>query len=228
MRRNRDKEKKHKRKQILSTGKLTQALGSLGLAAIIGISGQLNPNLADAAVLNGWTFNPTTNQLEIRVQEDTTPEYFFLQEPPRIVVDLPNTELGNVKPQQDYSGLVRQVRVGQFSEGVTRIVLEIAPQVVLSSPQIELQKLESKTGENRWRIRPLISQTVTSPSRTTMPPVSSSSVSNQVTVTVPPLNSRVSPSSNETSQIEPTSSSPPWQGKYPIIEFGQPLPKSPD
>ncbi|HEY9894124.1 MAG TPA: hypothetical protein V6D34_01720, partial [Candidatus Sericytochromatia bacterium] len=46
---------------------------------------------AQAASLTNWSFDPTVNQLEITVKDGTTPRYFLMAQPARIVVDLPDT-----------------------------------------------------------------------------------------------------------------------------------------
>ena len=117
--------------------------------------------IAFSTVLANWRFDPAESQLEITLNDGTTPRYFLLAQPPRIVIDLPNTQLGRAETQQTYSGAVRQVRVSQFQEDVTRIVLELSPDVVLLPQQVELQQLNSSEGENRWLVRPLIAQTPT-------------------------------------------------------------------
>lgn len=55
---------------------------------------------ATVAKLNKWYFNPKSQQLEICLSSATTPEYFYLNQAPRLVVDLPNTQLGNVDTQK--------------------------------------------------------------------------------------------------------------------------------
>jgi N-acetylmuramoyl-L-alanine amidase len=175
----------------------------MGLATIVVVQSGTKP-ISPSATLSNWRFDPATNQLEITLEAQTTPNYFLLEQPLRIVVDLPNTQLGKVTTQQDYSGVVRQVRVSQFDKNVTRIVLELAPGTVLNTGQmVQLQRtaLPSAQGD-RWVLRPQIApQTPALP--TTLPPATPPSPQQPI-VSVPPL-----PSSTTT---------------IPIIEFGQPLP----
>ncbi len=153
-----------------------------------------------AGKLTQWSFDPNQNQLEFTLEESTTPKYFVLENPVRIVIDLPNTDLGNVKTKENYSSMVREVRLSQFEEGVTRLVLELSAEVELTSEQISLEKIASNAEGTRWRLR------------------KNANKSGDVTVTVPPLqpqpeNSNVT---DENSQLG---------SKSPIIQFGQPLPK---
>jgi len=137
--------------------------------ALTGIS--LVTQATAALALSQWSYDPTTQQLEVMVKAGVTPKYFVMAQPARIVVDLPDTEMGDVKPKESFTGAIRQVRVSQFQPGVTRVVLELAPEVELAPGQV---KLEAKG--DRWVLRPLIADNSTlatqpakSPSLTTKP-----------------------------------------------------------
>lgn len=108
---------------------------------------------APFAILDNWRFSPEALQLEFALSAGTTPHYFYLAQPPRIVVDLPNTKLGYVPTQQNYSGVIQRVRVSQLNVGVTRIVLDLAPGSSLDPNQVKLQPV-SKKNLTRWVLRP--------------------------------------------------------------------------
>lgn len=108
---------------------------------------------AQAATLTQWRYDADQEQLEFTVAEGTTPTYFLLAEPARIVVDLPGTDMGAVPDQQTFGGSVRLVRVNQFQPGRTRIVLELSPTAVLADGQVELQP--ASEGSGGWVLRPL-------------------------------------------------------------------------
>lgn len=116
---------------------------------------------AIAAPLENWRFDPNTNQLEVTVPAGITPRYSLLAQPTRIVLDLPETQIGTVDPRGTYSGAVREVRVSQFQPNVARIVLELAPNIVLSNPQAQLQQVKdsaqtrSASQNVRWTLRPV-------------------------------------------------------------------------
>ncbi|MCU0549358.1 MAG: AMIN domain-containing protein [Leptolyngbya sp. Prado105] len=108
---------------------------------------------AIAAPIENWRFDPTTSQLEVTVAAGITPKYSFLSNPSRIVLDLPNTQVGQAPPQQTYSGSVRQVRVFQFQPDTARIVLELASDQTLSDSQVQLQQAQGS--DKTWTLRPL-------------------------------------------------------------------------
>jgi hypothetical protein len=115
---------------------------------------------AQAAELTSWQFDPITHQLAVSLPTGITPRYFLLAQPARIVMDLPDTQMGDVPAEQTYSGAVRQIRVAQFQEGLTRIVIELSPDTVLAPGQVQLQQAAAQPQENaaeaRWVLRPLI------------------------------------------------------------------------
>ena len=123
-----------------------------------------------AAPLTGWQYDPTANQLEVTLKDGVQPRYFLMARPARIVLDLPNTEVGNVQRQQTYEGAVRQVRVSQIKPGLTRIVLELSPDATLLRGQAQLQRVgDAEQASDRWVLRPLLAQASANQSTTSTP-----------------------------------------------------------
>ena len=221
----------------INANQILPAIGVSLFALII-----LSPSISFAqavAQLDNWQFNPKTQQLKINLSATVKPQYFYLPEPPRLVLDLPNTKLGKVATQRDYSGAIQKIRISQMNENVTRIVLDLAPGTQLQSNQIELLPL-SPQKPTRWVFSPHITFSPAQNLSTTLPPStnliprSRSAITNpqQPFITVPPLNSQ-NPASVPNSPIpsamfpKPTvnkNNSPNNPTEIPIIEFGQPLP----
>ena len=201
-------------------------LSLIGTIAMVALEAGSIP--APAAVLSEWRYDPAANQLEVRLQAQTTPQYFVLAQPPRIVLDLPNTLVGKVVTQQNYSGAVRKVRVSQFQPDVTRIVLELSPEVVLAIGQMQLQRAPSGKGD-RWLLRPGISAQNTSNLPSTVPPVNGGS--QQVVVTNVPPSATLPPAIVSVPPLTPINPGVSPAGEAyskPVIKFGQPLPVTPD
>ncbi|MEA5582987.1 AMIN domain-containing protein [Nodularia harveyana UHCC-0300] len=190
---------------------------------------------APVAKLDNWRFDPETIKLEINLSANTTPEYFYLAEPPRLVVDLPNTQLGYVPTVQNYWGAIQRIRVSQLNETVTRIVLDLAAGNFVDPNQIQLQ-LVSRQNPTRWVLSPRITS-YTPPaqngnflSRPNLPPTNYLQLPStlplttpnpqQPFVTVPPLTPRNSPLPPGSFPQQPDVSN------IRVIEFGQPLPKT--
>jgi N-acetylmuramoyl-L-alanine amidase len=183
---------------------------------------------APTAELNNWRYNLETQQLEITLSAGVTPGYFYLPQPPRLVVDFPNTKLGNVSTRENYPGKIQRIRFSQLTPNVTRIVFDLTPETPLD--QLQLLPQQNHT---RWSLHPYVSHPSNSAPASQLAPLPSSVLPPSINVTtnspqpfiiVPPLNSPV-PNSNTASsptKILNTTVSP--VTKIPVIEFGQPLP----
>jgi hypothetical protein len=150
----------------LGLATLTAISNPLLRLSLIGIGAIAIPSItpAQAATLTNWQFDPNTRELWVTVPEGTTPRYFLLAEPPRIVLDLPNTQVGGVPEQQTFDGTVRQIRVGQFQPGLTRIVIELAANAEFAPGQVELRQ-----EGDRWLLRPLLTDGAATPDIATAP-----------------------------------------------------------
>ena len=178
---------------------------------------------AQAALLADWRFDTATNQLQVTLQDRATPRYFFLDQPTRIVLDLPNTKLGKVTTQQNYSGAVRRVRVSQFQENVTRIVMELSPEVVLAPERVQLQRVQPQLSRGeRWLLRPGIARQST-PAQTQKPPILPGTLPSATLGTQQPA--VISVPTLEQSAVNPvTSSITPISTTLPPATFGSQQP----
>ncbi len=138
----------------LAIGATVVTLPQIGLAQN-GTAQNSPPAAKTATPLARWSFDPTTNKLEVTLPEGSTPRYFLMAQPARIILDLPNTAIGTVTTQKTYPGAVRQIRVSQFQPGVTRFVLELAKDTVLAPEQVQLQQVGNASAK-RWVLRPVI------------------------------------------------------------------------
>jgi len=117
----------------------------------LGMSGLLPGNEVQARALSQWSFNPDTYQLKFKTESVIKPELFLLENPTRIVIDLPETTLNQKSVHQNYSGLVNAMRIAQFQPNVTRIVLELSPEAKLVSSPPHLKPVEVLQGEH-WQL----------------------------------------------------------------------------
>jgi N-acetylmuramoyl-L-alanine amidase len=88
------------------------------------------------------------------------PRAQLLTNPTRIVVDLPNTQLGNTGTSQAVGGAIREVRAGQFDRQTARLVIELAPGYSLNPQDVRVQGLRP----NQWAVQ------LPTPSQTAAPP----------------------------------------------------------
>lgn len=113
-----------------------------------------------AEELDNWSFDTATNELTFSLSDTVLPEFFLLAEPPRLVLDIPNTQIGAVEPEQVYSGAVQTIRVAQHAPDQVRVVIELAPDTVLSPDQADIQ-FDDNNGQRYWRFRPLLADSTT-------------------------------------------------------------------
>ncbi|MCC5609007.1 AMIN domain-containing protein [Nostoc sp. CHAB 5834] len=157
-----------KTRQFCQWRKQLFSISLLGFCAAIALE-TCTTAATPVAKLENWRFSPKTQQLEITLSAGTTPRYFYLAQPSRLVVDLPNTKLGKVTTQQNYSGAIKSIRVSQLNAFDTRIVLDLAPGAVLNPKQIQLQPV-SRKNSTRWVLRPVISGKTTAVKPGNSPP----------------------------------------------------------
>ena len=129
----------------------------VGLVGLLTAGMAIAATTAQAADLKAWRYDPSARQLEVTIKEGVTPRYFLMAQPARIVMDLPDTEVGEVSVKENYSGAIRQVRVSQFQPGLTRIVMELSADAVFAPGQVKLEK----TNKSTWVLRPLIANAST-------------------------------------------------------------------
>jgi N-acetylmuramoyl-L-alanine amidase len=102
-----------------------------------------------AATLESWRFDSSQNQLEINTDTGVQPQAQLVFNPTRLVIDLPGTRFGRRQVTQPASGGYRLLRVGQFNQEMSRIVIELTPGYTIDPNQV---KFESKSA-NRWVVQ---------------------------------------------------------------------------
>jgi beta-lactamase class A len=119
------------------------------LTGLIGGASLLLTFPAQASKLTSWQFNPSRNQLDITTDRGVRPKAILLDGPDRVVVDLPGAKIDRATIRKQYSGAVREVRIGQVDDQNVRLVIELAPGYGVSSENIMIQ------GDlpSRWMIK---------------------------------------------------------------------------
>ncbi|WP_375510968.1 N-acetylmuramoyl-L-alanine amidase [uncultured Nostoc sp.] len=112
---------------------------------------------AMAARLQSWRFDTNQNRLEINTSGDVQPQAQLIFNPTRLVIDLPGTTFGRPQLTQSVGGAIRAIRVGQFDEQTTRIVVELTPGYTLDPKGVQFV---GTTGESpagtlgeRWMVQ---------------------------------------------------------------------------
>ncbi len=147
-------DKQIKNKQFIQQCKRLISLLLFSYGAVIALD--TNSSIAaPTGKLENWRFSPQSSQLEFSVSAASRPQFFYLSQPPRIVIDLPDTKLGNVPTKENYNGAIQGIRISQLNEDVTRIVMDLAPGVFFDRDRVQLQPV-SWQNPTVWVFRPSI------------------------------------------------------------------------
>ncbi|MBD2292854.1 N-acetylmuramoyl-L-alanine amidase [Anabaena sphaerica FACHB-251] len=104
---------------------------------------------ATAAKLESWRFDTNQNRLEINTSSPVQPQAQLIFNPTRLVIDLPDTSFGRSQLTQQIGGAIRAIRIGQFDQQTTRVVVELTPGYTLDP---NLVKFTASTG-SRWLVQ---------------------------------------------------------------------------
>lgn len=94
---------------------------------------------AKAGQLTTWQFDANQNRLEFTTDEDVQPRAQLVFDPTRLVIDLPGIYLGSSPVTQEIGEAIQQVRIGQFDQQTTRVVIELAPGYVIDPQQVRFR-----------------------------------------------------------------------------------------
>ncbi|MFS8783890.1 N-acetylmuramoyl-L-alanine amidase [Synechococcus sp. R6-6] len=96
-----------------------------------------------------WYYDPQQGRLEVNTQGEVRPFLFVLQNPPRVVLDFPNTRFGREPQTQTFAGRVASVQISQLTDTITRFVLYLQPDQPLSLNHLQLLT----AGPSRWAVQ---------------------------------------------------------------------------
>ncbi len=136
---------------------LQLALQQWVLGGVIGAIGAVTASAAQAAPLEEFQYNSQTDQLSFVLPDGVTPRYFLMAQPARIVVDIPDTQIGDLPLEQTFAGAVKRVEVTQVQPQLARVILEMSPQAMFARGQVSLQNVgDAAPQKDRWVLKPLL------------------------------------------------------------------------
>ena len=92
-----------------------------------------------AGKLLSWRFVNNENKLFFNTESPVQPKALLINNPSRIIIDLPNTQLGRSPINQPISREIRSIRIGQFDENTTRLVIEFAPGYTVDPTKVKVK-----------------------------------------------------------------------------------------
>ena len=103
---------------------------------------------ARAGKLLFWDFKSDRNQLTFVTDEGVQPAAQLITNPGpnRVVIDLPGTNLGRSTINKSIGKAFNRVRIGQFDEKTTRIVIELAPGYTIDPTKVKFKGISA----TRW------------------------------------------------------------------------------
>lgn len=118
--------------------RIARAFSSCLLGVLLSLSAA--PGWAITQLTN-WQFDPRFQQLALFTDGPVQPKVSVVENPVRIIIDLPSTDL--LAPSEiPMSGPVRSLRAGQFDPETTRLVLEMAEgEAVPRLDQVQLRHM---------------------------------------------------------------------------------------
>lgn len=94
---------------------------------------------AEAAKLQFWRFDANQNRLDFSTDAAVQPKAQLIFNPTRLVIDLPGTTRSDPTETQQLGGAIRSIRVGQFENQTTRLVLELSPGYTLDPQKVKFR-----------------------------------------------------------------------------------------
>ena len=103
---------------------------------------------AKAGKLLFWDLDSDLDQLTFVTEEAVQPLAKLITNPApnRLVIDLPGTNLGRSTINKSVGKAINRVRIGQFNDRTTRIVLELAPGYTIDPAKVKFKGISS----TRW------------------------------------------------------------------------------
>ena len=111
---------------------------------------------ARAETLTAWQFDPVTQQLTLTLPTGVVPQYALSAAGDRLVLTVPNTQLGPVPTTAIYDGPIQHIQLFPGNSGV-EIVFTLAPGVALAADPAQLVSVVSGA-ETRWVFTPMLAQ----------------------------------------------------------------------
>jgi len=93
---------------------------------------------ADAARLMFWRFDAAQNRLMFSTDEAVQPKARLLQNPTRLVIDLPGVDVAAVERQQWREGAIATIQAQVVDPQTSQLVVEMAPGYTLDPQQIRI------------------------------------------------------------------------------------------
>ncbi|MDJ1176747.1 AMIN domain-containing protein [Roseofilum capinflatum] len=182
---------------------MKMTVNGLGWLGAIALSFLACPSLAGE--LRQWQYDPLKTELELTLAGEISPRYFVFENPLRVIIELPNTEIQVPIEKNSYSGAVQQISLERSNANQTQLILYLSPGVRLAPESVAIESYPTSAGLYKMAIRPLMTQDP-STSVLNLPPGRFEPPANQPLVSVPDLFPRSQPPATQTEEPTPGAS----------------------
>lgn len=110
-------------------------LSITGLASSLAIAAPI----AQANRLETFVYDLTDSKIEFSLKNDIEPKGIVINNPTRIVIDLPGIVYQGPTVRRRVGKGVQAVRVGQVDANTTRMVVEFSPEVTINPQELKLK-----------------------------------------------------------------------------------------
>ncbi len=107
---------------------------AIALSSLVLVAGQ-----SKASQLQSWYYDSSQNQLDLTTTSGIEPKAFLLDNPSRLVIDLPGTNFNSDSVKQSFGKAVKEIRLGKPDSQTTRFVVELAPGYDVTSQNISIK-----------------------------------------------------------------------------------------
>ncbi|MCC5653112.1 serine hydrolase [Nostoc sp. XA013] len=107
---------------------------AIALSSLLLVAGQ-----AKASRLQSWYFDSKQNQLHLTTISGIQPKAFLLENPNRLIIDLPGTSFNSDTVKKSFGNAIKEIRIGKPDSKTTRFVVELAPGYHIASRNISIK-----------------------------------------------------------------------------------------
>jgi AMIN domain len=124
-----------------------------GAIAAIGMTA----TAAQAAPLEEFQYDPQTEQISFVLPDGVVPNRFMMAQPARVVIDIPNTQIGDLPLEQQFDGAVKRIELVQSNPQLARVIVEMSPQATFERGQVNFQNVgDAAPQKDRWVLKLLL------------------------------------------------------------------------
>jgi len=163
------------------------------------------PLVVQAAAVGEWKIDPNTGIVEVELPDGSQPQLSVYNIPPRLILDLPNTEVKVNITERYETGVVRQVSLMQAKPKQAQLVVEFAPGITVDAEGLDLRQIGI---DNLWVLRPTLQ---------TLPPEPPPTPPSNVTTSQPQTTPTPNPARTSTATVKPTE--PPKPPQYSVRQY---------